>query len=262
MEKIQSHLMIIFKNSLNSIRYFVNKEQNEVDRFIFCAIEKLNKISIAFIRLYPQLDNSQDLEFSLEILARSVLMDMILVLNIKKVFFKYDGKNLEEIKEEVKELCYKFISDGTNHLIEEIHQSEILTDEEKKAQSNKFASLFNKAFDINQPKPKLKKDYRVIISELYKQSEDEGLVTRQSTYNLYSFYSKYDHLSHWTSLSGKISFESKKEKLNLSIILMVMHLRDLFAIAQDFDETYKTLESFSTELQKHLQESYSEDNIS
>ncbi len=86
MEKIEKHIGILFKTSLNSPSHFVNKEQNEVERFVFCGIEKVNKISLAFLRLYPQMLNANDLEFSLGILARSVLMDMILSMGVKGIF--------------------------------------------------------------------------------------------------------------------------------------------------------------------------------
>lgn len=257
MENIEENISKLFCVSNATIHHFVNKEQDEVIRFVFCGIEKINKISLAFIRLYPQIEDSNDLEFSLGILARSVLMDMILTMGVKKIFFKYDGSNLTEVREEVKKYCYKIISDGTNHFIEEIYSSESLSQEQKEVQSIKFASVFHKAFDVVGEKPKLKKEFRYNLKGIYENSKDDKLVSAQAIYNLYSYYSKYDHLSHWTSLSSHFPFEYKKGKIELSIILILLHLRDLLAIACDYSDDYKVLLVNDTdELNNYLMRNY------
>lgn len=253
---IQNHISLLFRLSNSSINYFVNKEQDETIRFVFCGIEKINKVSLAFLRLYPQIDNSKDLEFSLGILARSLLMDMILTMGVKKVFFKFDGSNLADIKAEVKQFCYKIITDGTSHFIDEIFSSNDLSLEEKEAKSAKFVSIFPQAFDVTSEKPKLKKEFRFKVKEIYEDSEDDKLVSRKAIYNLYSYYSKYDHLSHWTSLSSHFPFDKKRGKIDLSIVLMLMHLRDLLAIAYDYDENYKILLTNLDELQGYLMTNY------
>lgn len=84
------------------------------------------------------------------------------------------------------------------------------------------------------------------------------MVTADTIYNLYSYYSKYDHLSHWTSLSQHIPFDKRKGKLGLSIILIAMHLRDLLSIAYDFDDEYKVLLPYINDLDRHLNENYLE----
>ncbi|MEP7373376.1 MAG: hypothetical protein ABI675_08320 [Chitinophagaceae bacterium] len=257
MDKIQEHLSMIYKTSLLAEEHFVNKHQDELARFVFCGVQKVSRICLSFLRLYPQLASTNDLEFSLGILARSVLMDMILVLKIKNICINHPNNSLEELKVEVKEFCYAVIADGTNHIIDEIFSSKKLSDEEKKKQSLKLASLFSKAFDLSVGRPKLKNQYKYRLGSLGKESQHPTLVTGESVMNLYSYYSKYDHLSHWTSLSSThLPFENRKDKLDLSIILMVIHLRDLLSIAHDFDENYKILLPFMNDLQNYLDESY------
>ena len=63
-------------------------------------------------------------------------------------------------------------------------------------------------------------------------------------------------MSHWTSASNLIPFKERKNNLDLSIILTVMHLRDLLAFVYDFDEDYKAVKSVLNELQNYLDESY------
>lgn len=211
MEKIEQYLKLIFKTSLNAQRHFVNKTQFEIDRLVFCGLEKVTKISSSFLKLYPLLDDS--IEFSLGILSRSILMDMILLMHVKKICTEYDGNNFEIVKEKIKEYCLKVLNDGTKYFLDEIDSSENLSAIQKKEYSAKFISKFSKAFNQGNGKPLLKKGYYLKTSEIYNISKDSH-VSNEAIYNLYNYYSKYDHLSHWTSISGKIDFKDRKGKLD------------------------------------------------
>ncbi len=250
LETIQKLLGIVFRISLNAQKYFVNKNQNEVDRFVFCGLEKLNKISLTFLRLYPQLDYTEQLEFSLGILARSILMDMILVMEIKNTYRDFKGETIDELKENVRQCCYKLINDGTSHLLEEIYASETLSEEEKKEKGEILISIFSKAFDTSKGKPRLKTEFKFRLAEIAANAKDQ--VFSAPIVNMYSYYSKYDHLSHWTSLSSHVSFDFKKGKLNLAILLMMPYLRDLCLIAVDYDDNYKILLEFTKEIENEL----------
>ncbi len=183
-------------------------------------------------------------------------MDMILLMEVKRISTKYDGKNFETIKEEIREYCLNVLNDGTKYFLDEIHSSQKLSEEEKKEYSNKFVSKFLKAFDTSGDKPKLKRGFSFKLVDIYKNSQGSPFVTNDATYNLYSYYSKYDHLSHWTSLSSHINFEDRKGKLDLSIILMVFYLRDLLSVAFDFAENYKMLSPYIEELNEFLNTNY------
>jgi hypothetical protein len=258
MEKIKDHISVVFKIASFAKPHFLNKKQDEIERFAFCGIEKVHKISSTFLRLYSEMIDDNFLEFSLGILSRSVLMDMILVNGLKSVCYEYNGNDKNELKDKVKSYCYKVICDGTAQLIEEVFNSDELSHEQKIVQSQTFASVFFKAFDTSTAKPKLKKHFRFRLREIY-EGQDSRIVTGKTVYNLYSYYSKYDHLSHLTSLSSHIPFDSRKGKLDLSIILMVMHLRDLLTISYDFCDNHESLLPYMEELQDHLKQSYDEE---
>jgi len=255
---ILDHLSITHFTSKMTMNHFLNKVQDEMIRFVYCGVQKTSKVSIAILKLYPQIKENEDLEFSLGILVRSVLMDMILAMGVKKIYLKYNGGNYELIKDEIKSYCFKVINDGTKHFLDEIDSSQKLSEKEKKEHFEKFTASFSNAFDFSSPKPKLKKEYNLRLAEIYYESKDSSFVTGEAIYNLYSYYSKYDHLSHWTSLSQKIPFEQRKGKLDLAVILIVMHLRDILSIAYDFDENYKVLLPYITDLNEHLKKNYSE----
>ena len=113
MTTIRQHLELTYKISKDCQKHFVEKNQDELIRFIFCGIQKVQKISKAFISLYHHIEEREDeeIEFSLGILARTLLMDMILFLKIHNLRLtqKNDKKNMES---EIRNFCYAVVIDG------------------------------------------------------------------------------------------------------------------------------------------------------
>lgn len=105
--------MLIFKISTNVQQHFIAKHQDANIRFVYCGIQKVQKVSRTFLMLYHQLDDNDELEFSFGILARSLLMDMILMLKLKSIVSSY-AQVSEELKEAVKQFCYSVVVMGLN----------------------------------------------------------------------------------------------------------------------------------------------------
>jgi hypothetical protein len=247
------HLNTALRTSTNARNHFEKKGQDDLTRFVYCGVQKISKLSLGLVRLYPQLTEENDeIEFSLGILIRSTLMDMILMMGARSIYQEYTSANHEEIKARLKDFALSVISDGTSHLIEEIYRSDQLTSEQKKEMSEKFAKMFGNVFDLSGEKPVRRKRFRFNLSDIYGNKHDSDL-TADAVYNLYSYYSKYDHLSHWTSLSQQFPYEQRKGKLDLSIFLMTWHLRDILCIAYDFCDDYKSLLSYIEELNTQMQ---------
>ncbi len=257
MDEILKHLNLVFKVSINSQSHFINKNQNDLIRFVYCGIQKIQKVSRTFLVLYPKLDKTFDeLEFSLGILARTLLMDMILVLKLKKMSLDHDG-DIATLKGDIKQFCYSVVIDGAKHELYRIFYDDALTYQQKAENYKTIDKIFPNAFDFSKDKPisKLKK---VNLSLFCKETKHEKLPQGDHICSLYYYYSKYDHLSHLSSmLPTEVLFEKRKSMLDLSIILTVMHLKDLLAIAHDFDEDYKILFPYITELEIHLKAHYS-----
>ncbi len=262
MNKIMRHLNVVSSTTLITMPFFEGKFHDETVRFLYVGIQKISKISLAFLRLYEQVDESEDLEFSLGILARSIMMDMILTMGVQKISLQYIGNNYDEIKEELNKYCLKIIADGTTHLIEQIHESDILSEKEKNEASIRLASNFTNVFDFSTNRPKRKKEFKLIHCEIYKESKGLDIEINKTIYHIYDYYSKYDHLSHWTSLfQNKYPFELRKGKLDLSIILMGTHLQRLLSFAYDFADGYKELLPHIEYLGKHMKEDFAEDSV-
>lgn len=258
-----NHLHVVSSTTLITLPLFEGKVQDELVRLVYVGIQKISKISLVFLRLYEQVNESEDLEFSLGILSRSIMMDMILVMGLQKISAKHNGSNHEEIKDEIKNYCLKVISDGTEHLINQIKVTENISEDEKNRISLNLASIFPAVFNISnnvtRRAPEFKKDS---LAKVYKESKHINQEINETIYHLYDYYSKYDHLSHFTSLfQNYTSFEIRKGKLDLSVLLMGMHLQRLLALAYDYADGYKELLQYIEDLEKHRKENISENNI-
>ena len=262
MNKIMEHLNIVSSTTLITMPFFEGKAQDELVRFVYVGIQKVSKISLAFLRLYEQVNETEDLEFSLGILSRSIMMDMILVMGLQKVSSQHDGSNHDEIKAEIKKYCLKVISDDTEQLINQINETENLSEDDKNRPSLKlaltFPAVFNVSSNVTQREQEFKKDS---LARVYKDSKHLNQEINKTVYHLYDYYSKYDHLSHFTSLFQNYnSFEIRKGKLDLSILLMGTHLHKLLALAYDFSDGYKDLLPIIENLGNRIKENFEEKN--
>jgi len=260
----KDNLSLIIAQSGGALEHFYNKNQDDLVRFVFCALEKMHKVSKGINRLYPHLEEDEELEFPIGILVRSQMMDCLMVQHLKHTVFveadKHPQPSKEALKATVKGICYKLINAGTNSLIGEVYLSENLTDQQKSEIAKKFASRFPQAFDLTSERPKQTRGFQITIKDLYLQSNHSALITRDKIYNLYTFYSKYDHLSDWTSLAKRIPFDQRKGKIDLSVMLMMNALRDLLAIVSDFDPDYAALQASCLTVHTGLESMRSLDN--
>lgn len=231
----------IYSNSSNALPYFVNREQKEIVRYTYCGIEKVNKVFRTFQLLYPSLDNSSDVEFSLGIIARSLLMDMILMMGAKKITSQANEENFDTVKIELSNYSYKVLNDGTEYFIQEIYSSSQLSENEKREKAEKFASLFPKAYKLDGPKPKILDEYRLNLKKILKEVKEEAFFGKDQIKNLYAYYSKYDHLSHYTGLVTNSSIELRKGKIKTCIVLTAMYLYDLLVLGFIWGENLQNL---------------------
>ncbi|MBS1777022.1 MAG: hypothetical protein JSS64_12160 [Bacteroidetes bacterium] len=254
MQEIIDRLAFVTTALRDARNKFVNKRHDELVRFVFCAIDKEIRIVTTLKFLCAQVNGYVDHEFSIGILSRSLLMDMILTMEIKQLCVNHENNNKDELTLKVKKSAYKFISDGTTHIIEEIRGSEKYTASEKDNLIELFSSLFHEAFEIKNNSPKLKADYRVNLTEIAKNSLLKPNPIYNDILDLYRFYSKYDHLSHWTALSQSIELSKRLSRFETVSRLIVLHSRDLLSIGYDFCEGYKSLLPTIEGLQNYWQE--------
>lgn len=173
-------------------------EQNSLKRFLYCCVEKLSKLTQSLQTLYPLVYGQPDLELSVGILLRSLLMDSILTQYLRYFTLEVTEENYDETITKLHEESLVLIADGTANIIQDFFATDKLDDSQKRELAHRIASFFPGLF-LNEDKavmPKLKKEYRVSLAKFHEKGKHDNQHSYQNVYELYAFYSKYDHVSH------------------------------------------------------------------
>lgn len=229
-------------------------------RFIYCCVEKINKCTSALEHLYKLLENDEEIEFSMGIILRSLLMDSILIHKLKFLILQFSEKGYELIKEEIDKHTLMYIADGTAHMINYFYEDDSIKLEMKQEIGAKLSAQFPGVFDFNgNEKPTIKKEFKLNLKSLYDNIlNNPDLQTIKTVYNLYTYYSKYDHLSHWTSFFTRISFVERKSKIDSSIAMLLYSFRYLLEVSFYHTELKDNFRSIIQNIDDHIKECYPE----
>src|SRR5688572_19029048 len=94
-ELMESHLQVLQVYSCQLLQ-ILNGDQNSLKRFLYCCAEKLYKCSIALQKLYSLVYEQEDIEFSIGIIMRSLLMDSILTQYLRYFTLDVTEENYED----------------------------------------------------------------------------------------------------------------------------------------------------------------------
>jgi hypothetical protein len=207
-----------------------NQDVNK--RFAYCVFLKQYKSFNSVKDLFQKLDENPNHEFSLGIILRSMLMDCILIQHLRFIVRSRVGQDEEMTKSMVYKSTYSFIADGTKQIMQDIELNPSIARAEKDQAYLKLTGLFPDVFDLRPGNyPKLKQEYAFKLVDLHNNSAHPDLLSRVPVYDLYSFYSKYDHISHWTSIfTSDFTPEYLKKKIVSSIAMILMNIRDLIIV--------------------------------
>ena len=214
-------------------------DQDSLRRFIYCCTEKIHRCmhTLQFLLQKPIDDNN---EFSVGLMLRSLMMDAILTQYLRYLTLSACDTDDSATIEKLKHYSLVFIADGTEYAIKDFVDFADVPFSEKQKLTQRIANVFPGVFTVNEEGiPKLNNKFKYKLRELHKQSAHELQPTRKRVYDLYAYYSKYDHVSHWTSLLGKSPLSERKQKLQLSVVIILFNFRDLMVIAA-FDKDLKT----------------------
>ncbi|MFL9483437.1 hypothetical protein ACI6Q2_11720 [Chitinophagaceae bacterium LWZ2-11] len=263
-ELMRDHLLFIRRISYNYL-LVIPKGQDKFIRFIYCSVEKLHKSSLALLSLYTLLETQHDIEFPMGILLRTLLMDEILILHlrVKQLQISNDLSNLKEKTEEIKEEAYRFILDGTMHILDDLYSFSTKTEDQKKKVATKITKQFPGAFEWKKDtqRYKLVKKYNhITLANLIKNSKSIDLYNQRMVTDLYSYYSKYEHLSHWTSVLSNRDWAERLFNIHASIAMLVYSLKDLAIIGQLDDELNPYMVNINSEIDNYIRKSYPDIN--
>jgi hypothetical protein len=235
-------------------------KQDSFKRFLYCSFDKIYMCFESLEILYEQIDLKPNVEYSIGIILRSVMMNCIMIQNMKYISLgmKTDQSNYIEVKDLLDRTSLKFIADGTENIIKDLEFFENLTDQERTLIANNLANQFPDVFSIrNGVLPKLKNEYRVNLRQIFKSTRHPNLVWGNSVYNHYAFYSKYDHLSHWSpEFSTILNFDTRKKQVDSSVAIIFTHVMDLLFLGMAYIPElyerwytrYKELEKFGEQM--------------
>ncbi|GAA3931134.1 hypothetical protein GCM10022209_26450 [Chitinophaga oryziterrae] len=134
----------------------------------------------------------------------------------------------------------------------------LLDEETRKKLANDYALTFVGVINYNETNGKVRRNdaYKFTLRGIYSGLKDADIARKDEVHNLYSYYSKYDHVSHWTGQSQGIPIDNRKHKVKFGIMLCMMHLRDLLAIAYDNGENNDALLPLMEDLNKHMETTF------
>lgn len=254
---IKELLKVIIDISAKANLSLLSKDKTSVERFVSVGNYKVRKVAISLLKLYETLEFDKDYEFAMGILLRSMLMDMILMFEVKFVYIDYKDKEIDEFRKAINDTCFKLLVDGTSYIISSVEESNRYNQEDKKKIIKHFLVGYESAFDFSKEPPKLKKEFKVSHSSINtkRNSKEEYCEIERANeiYGLYSFYSKYDHLSNWTAIPSETKpIETLQDCIDYSIILLAFHLEELLLLMYDFNNNKLELKNLAKELESYL----------
>jgi len=161
-------------------------------------------------------------------------MDSILTQYLRyfTLTLKDSGENIQEIKTQLERESLKLIADGTISIFNDFLNNDKMSEPERKRMAGIIAAKFPGLFitDEKTGLPKLREEDRVSIKKMHEKGKHINQPTKGRVYSSYAFYSKYDHVSHWTSIFGNIPWEERLRRVHMSIINIMYNFRDLLAL--------------------------------
>lgn len=267
--KTLKHIEQFEKNIPNILFQFRNNNpENSIQWFTLGMLQRLLYSSTAIKVLLPEYKKNSTIEFSIGIILRSILLDVLLAFKLYKLLKDGLSANLE-IHQLFKELCFHSDSILTEGIIKtliyfEDLKSQHLTDEAQlKKMYNKFTRdypnlLIQPGGKGTKPQPRYKTEIKTDKTEkksgkalfIDLSSDQEMKEITHRLYDLYIFYSKYDHFSLIGIEFSNYGKKTKSDRIIASISLFVNHYANLCDLLQRV--TPNNL--FIKEIQKSSQE--------
>ena len=175
-----------------------------------------------------------DVEFSVGILLRSLMMDSIQTQYLASLIEKNLNESKAKIIDELSHCCLKFMTDSTGFILNEILDNDSLSTKQKE---NNKENILRQFRNLQLNSIGKYKSEKIILKDIYEKSKSDLAKERNAIYDIYTMYSKYDHLSYWTAfVSNKMSFDKRLNFLDKAIFLLILNLRTLLFIACNYGD--------------------------
>ena len=252
--KLSSEITIMLHNTTRICLANLTGEQNAIVRFVWCCVDKIFLCTSSLKTLIPLAETNDDIEFSIGIILRSMLMDSILIQRVVGILNNHTNNEQIDVTSAyaaVDAQCMIYVADGTIKIIDMLYADNKIPQEQKIVVCRNIANKFPDVFDTTGDKPVRNVKFKPVVI----QKEYEATLNKDKTntiiYNNYNIYSKYDHVSHWSSELRNISEKERRSRIESSLLMILLSLRELLKLPYLFSPKHKEAISNSC---KHIDE--------
>lgn len=126
--------------------------------------------------------------------------------------------------------CLLYVADGTNKLIDMLYEDETIPLKTRIEVCRNMANQFPNVFDTNNNKPKLSPEFNNVVLHNEYTFISNKQKKHKIIYNNYKIYSKYDHVSHWSSEFRNIPLKNRHIRIESSLSMIILSMRELLKL--------------------------------
>lgn len=218
MDKLIKHLDFLQESSDKMCQYLSEKKINTIQFFCLGLLRRIDDTTTATKILFGLLSKNYKYEFSIGIMFRTLLLDTLIGMNLKKLINDSEAQGTDaDIEQSVNEFCNVWLSDGLRVTLNYIQDAETYGMRTAEETAHTFKSLGHtfKPFFDNYPndgtRPALKFKNAPNAKEVFKNlAKTDYLKEAAKIYDSYVYLSKYDHF-------GSIYYHAINETLENKI---------------------------------------------
>lgn len=251
MDKSHKHIDFFIEHIGKTLSYFNNKELTQIQFFAIGLLQRLKNSSVLLKLALRNIVKYPELEYSVGIIIRALLLDKLIALNLYKLIRTSEIENhSKELMEQVaKDYCVSRLADGLTTTIDYAQLSrdvKFIDDDKLKASYNNFAQKYK---DYLEPhagdgsKPKVRVPKVPTTKQLFKElAGDNELQEISKIYDYYQLYSKYDHFNVLYFDTLDVDLEKKFLLVKKCIKLLITHQVILHEFLKRFSQSDKFVE--------------------
>jgi hypothetical protein len=233
----QQHIEFFSSTIPTILNHYDGKEVNELQYFALGMLRRLEHGSISLKILLQNFEETPEVEFSSGLIIRALYLDMLISLNLYKIFKENHEKSASETeaKESVSIFCKTFLADGldqTATYLQQMVSFGFKTNKELQEAFNSFAKSYPTYFSNHKgdgSKPKSIYPKAAGPSELFKKlASDKQMKYISAIYDSYLYYSKYDHFGILYFETHLSSVQEKAKMINKALRMFIRHAAILY----------------------------------
>ena len=230
MENSFQYLNYLTDTISKTTRHLHDKRLTSIQYFSIGLLERLSKSAISLKLLLTNLEDQKALEYSIGVILRSSILDTLIVYNFYKHLLEAeDGNRTQTEKEDIiKPFCDLVLSDGLSQTLKYVKMANQMNVISNESLLNVYHNLttnlsgFFEKYENDGSEPILLHKKPLSPTSLFRTiANTPGLKDYTAIYDLYLFFSKYDHYGIMYFELSKQSFEEKMSRIYAAVELLI-----------------------------------------